>query len=657
MKEVSVKVKADHLERLAKVKSPINAIAELIWNALDADATEVKVCFNFNVMEGLEGIKVIDNGHGLNPEDAIPAFENLGGSWKKDKKSSKYKHRPLHGKAGQGRFRAFALGKSIEWSTYFNLEGKILNYKINGSLDTLGTFTIADVQATEHNKTGTEVCIFNIEKNFPSLLGTKAIQEITELFALYLRQYPDVKIIYNNHKIDPSDIEERVSEYQLEEILLDNTKTIKPSLTVIEWKAVTTKNLYLCDSSGFALHETRSGIQASGFNFTVYLKDDWFIQVSEEGGFVELNSDLKKVLDLTKEKLKDHFRNRATEAAVNVVKDWKQQQIYPYEGNPKDVIEQTKRQVFDVCALNLSEYLPSFESSERKSKQLALRLLKQVLEESPKAVQRILKDVLDLPKEKQEEFAELLERTSLEAMINASKMVADRLDFLKGLEILVFDAVSREQLLERSQLHKILAEQTWVFGEEFNLTVNDQSLTEVLHKHLQLLGTDRTNLEPVLREDSKEGIVDLMLSRTIPQPRADQREHLVIELKRPNQKIDTKATTQIMEYAFAVAKDERFRDTNTRWIFWAISNEIADSVQRQAEQRHRPKGLYHEDPDEEISVWIKSWGQVIESCRVRLEFFQRQLQYTATKDSAITYLRKMHEKYLPQFLLDSSTED
>jgi hypothetical protein len=195
-----------------------------------------------------------------------------------------------------------------------------------------------------------------------------------------------------------------------------------------------------------------------------------------------------------------------------------------------------------------------------------------------------------LPKEKQDEFAELLERTTLAAIVNAGKIVADRLDFLKGIEILVFSEESKGVLRERKELHRILADHTWIFGEEFNLTVDDQSLTEVLRKHLQLLGRSADDLEPVLRDDGTKGIVDLMLSRVVPQPRAEEREHLVVELKRPNQRIDSDAASQIRSYAFAVAEDERFKDTKTRWVFWAVSNDVTASVRREARQSNRPEG-------------------------------------------------------------------
>jgi len=78
-----------------------------------------------------------------------------------------------------------------------------------------------------------------------------------------------------------------------------------------------------------------------------------------------------------------------------------------------------------------------------------------------------------------------------------------------------------------------------------------------------------------------------MLSRNIPQPRADEREHLIVELKRPKKVIDSGAYDQIESYAMAVAADERFRDTKTRWIFWAVSDDIV-----RARQPNKPEGLY-----------------------------------------------------------------
>lgn len=220
---------------------------------------------------------------------------------------------------------------------------------------------------------------------------------------------------------------------------------------------------------------------------------------------------------------------------------------------------------------------------------------------------------------------------------------AKRLDFLRGLELLLFEPLSKETLLERKQLHRILAPNTWIFGEEFHLSVDDESLNEVLNKHRKKLGSvteesdiadedDATDEEAlVLRDDGSKGIVDLMLSRRVPQPKPEEREHLVVELKRPKKKVDLSVTTQIESYAMTVATDERFRDTNTTWHFWAISNEVNDQARKKARQANRPDGMLYQSDDARITVWIKTWGQVIEAARGRLEFFRKELNYTADK--------------------------
>ncbi|MEE4210802.1 MAG: hypothetical protein V2I43_16245, partial [Parvularcula sp.] len=124
------------------------------------------------------------------------------------------------------------------------------------------------------------------------------------------------------------------------------------------------------------------------------------------------------------------------------------------------------------------------------------------------------------------------------------------------MENLLFDRDTKEKLLERDQLHKILETEAWIFDEEFTLSGSEKRLEEVLDLHLGELG-ERAD-DPVLREEGKQGRVDLMLSRVV-QPRHDEKDHLVVELKRPSQKIPSKILNQVESYAIAVAKDNRFQ--------------------------------------------------------------------------------------------------
>jgi hypothetical protein len=101
------------------------------------------------------------------------------------------------------------------------------------------------------------------------------------------------------------------------------------------------------------------------------------------------------------------------------------------------------------------------------------------------------------------------------------------------------------------------------------------------------------------------------------------------------------------KYAQAVAEDERFKGTETRWVFWALSNKITAGAKREASAPDRAPGLVQIYEDPNIEIWTKEWGQVIEEARARLSFFQENLEYTARRDDAVQYLRRTHEKYLP----------
>ena len=64
-KILRVVAEEDFVEKLT-LAGPAQALAELIWNGLDAEATEVSIAVD-NSQLGLQAIRVRDNGHGISP--------------------------------------------------------------------------------------------------------------------------------------------------------------------------------------------------------------------------------------------------------------------------------------------------------------------------------------------------------------------------------------------------------------------------------------------------------------------------------------------------------------------------------------------------------------------------------------------------------------
>lgn len=652
MKEIEVDVQPDYLQRLASVAGrPLTGVLELIWNALDADATRVVVSFKENSLGHLESITIADDGHGIDPERFVEFYGHLGGSWKQRQRHSP-KGRFLHGSQGKGRFKAFGLGGHVEWKTTYAAPGSPpVRYSVKGRGDALTKIRMSEPKAAPvRATTGTEVTIANLEKDFRSLRGREAIQKVAEATAMYLEQYPAIRVEYDGSLVNPSAAQLNRAEYEIGPVDTDEGPQAG-KLVVIEWRPETTRKLYLCDHEGAVLEELAPGVQAPGYRFTAYLKSTYVRQLEQNNilSVGEMLPGLGRLVEAAKKTLRDHFAHRKAQRAADTIRRWQEEQVYPYHGLPASPVESIERQVFDVVALNIDENLPDFGERDIKGRKLTFRLVQQALQESPEALGKILTEVLELPHSKREEFAELLHRTSLSAIINASKVVADRLDFLNGLNKLLFDADIAPILKERTQLHRILAQATWIFGEEHNLMVDDKGLTAVMREVLKETAPEITVDTPVVTETGGPGIIDLMFGRAKKHWGGSEREYLIVELKRPKVAIDGKALQQCWKYADALVRHPKFASTKTRWDFWALSTELDGYARAQCSQKNRPVGLYQEDAEGRFRIWAMDWGTLLREVESRHQFFKEQLNLEVEEDT-LAFLKKTHGAYLPREL-------
>ncbi len=372
-------------------------------------------------------------------------------------------------------------------------------------------------------------------------------------------------------------------------------------------------------------------------------------------GLGDLESSLTKPIESAITLIKNHFILRKIENSSDKIKKWKNEDVYPYKDIPQNHVEQAEMQIFDILALNISEQIPDFDRTELKLKKFQFSLLKQIVNSKPNDLHKILTEVLNLSEGKQSELAELLDEVSLSAIISTARVISDRLKFISGLEDIIFHPDKKKALKERSQLHKILSENTWIFGDEFSLTVNDKSLSEVLRIHLEKQGINLHLDKPVTRIDGSVGIVDLMLTRSIAKNHVNEREHLIVELKAPTVKIGQKEINQIESYAFAVSEDERFKHLNTKWNFWIISNDLSPYAVKRLEDKDKPKGVIHNSSN--TTIWVKTWGEIIQECKHRLEFIKNQLNINIDTSDGLDFLQLKYSEYTTGVIFSDDIEE
>lgn len=321
MKQIYVQAQADHIASLAKA-APISALEELVWNALDADAKEVRVDLITNALGAVDAVRISDDGTGIDVLRADATFGSLGGSWKRLGTATEYAHRRLHGRHGRGRFKAFALGAHVEWRTTVRLDGELMSYTLGGDIANPGLFEL-ETQEKPGPGTGTEVYITNATVNCDTLLdAAQTVQALAAKFALYLKSYPDVRIFFNGLPVTPVVVQKGVSDYTL---TLENGATAK--LEVIEWKSkfVGAGKLVWSGADGFELHEQAPGVRSGGQPYTAYLVAPRLTALAAENALVmgELHPEVRMYLDAAKKVLKAHFLAEADDAIDAFKREWK----------------------------------------------------------------------------------------------------------------------------------------------------------------------------------------------------------------------------------------------------------------------------------------------------------------------------------------------
>lgn len=646
MVKVRLETSREHIAELARLRDPVGAVEELIWNALDADAGHVVVTLERNDLGGVDRVRVQDDGSGMSAEHCEEYFRPIGTSWKKRAKGTPDKGRALHGKNGRGRVRAFALGTQVRWTSVSEAAEGRDQLVIEADRHSMDEFDIGDPEPTA-DPTGTLFEAFGGEEL--DVLGEcRSRSSLTTAFATYLERYPDVRIEYDGQELDPAAEQLHVRDYVLPS---PSGWTGEPArLKVVEWRRPVPRALFLCDGEGMSRAQLKPGIQAPGFEFTAHLSWAGFDDVdSEDLAFTDWAPDgpPADVLGAARDKLRSHFRVRVDERRQEQVAEWQQEGVYPYTGRPTDARERAERETFDAVATTVFRHLPKSTGTRRT----VFALLRSVLAHEPSDVLRIAEELFSLSKQEREQLNRLLDRTPLSALVKASTGATNRLDFLAALEHLVFDPEAKNRVKERSELHRILENECWVFGEEYNLHVSDRSLNEVLRQHCHLLDRDEPSGSPVLRDDGRRGIVDLMLSRAS-RHRLDERHHLVVELKRPGLVLGSAEFEQLSCYAQAVRKDDRFRDTRTTWDFWLIGNDMTDTLRELAHQPHNPPGCALNQPT--YRIWVRTWGELFQDCEARLRFYREHLEYQSSTEHAMDYLVRNHGDAVAELVADGT---
>jgi hypothetical protein len=629
----------------------LDAVAELIWNGLDAEADMVNVDVETATM-GIDELRyvtrvvVTDNGHGMDHARAVSAFESLGDSWKKTLNGRTVNDkRALHGSKGRGRFLVYSIGHQARWSSVSHGPDGAFRVEIVGEQDRIDGFVIEDpVPTTEPAGTRVAVLVEQGRSN-SSLLRDDLPLQLTARLAGHLLANEDIVVRVNGRRLDPAELIEGdpldVPLDQIAAVQLDGHEV--PVLTIVDWTEEMRRapSIVLCNESGMALMVLDKPVANPAVKVTGYLRWSGFSRSALDMAFAtvhypEILAEAIKVFD-------HHVKTRLGAVTATIVTRLKEEGSYPYEtDNLADPIQQTEQEMFDLVAVTARGVL---SSGSRQARAMSARLFKLALEERPESLDSILAGTLELSFEEREELADMLRHSSLGNIVGAAAEVTRRVDLISALRHAVYSDDMASRMREVDQLHPLVKDNVWLFGEDWRLSRSEASLTTVLR---DVLG-DEVMLEAdlaasggqVRREDGTTGRLDLVLQRTIRSPGSQHR--LVVELKRPKVALGEKELTQIRSYARALSRHAGMGPS--KWTFWLVGAHLSEDITDQMDQRDRAWG--HIVNQEHYEVWVTTWGQLLDDAARRLEFYREQLSYDIGQEAAVARVRERHGALLP----------
>ena len=646
---IELGVEKDHIESLTRA-SGISAISELIWNSLDADSTEIKITYKKNSIGNYEFINVSDNGHGLKYKKALAVFGSLGGSEKKTRTQSP-NGRHYHGKEGKGRLKSLALGDLVKFTSNFEdgNNGHLSEFYIELDRNRLSKAFISDLKVLPKNsgKLGVSVEILNVnKKQADEALHRSYRRELEHKFSSYFLSYPDFAIFFNGDKLDFESLIKNKFEKQIP-IEIDTVNYLF-TIKILEWNfPIEKKKTYLCNSMGVPFLEINLGVRSS-IPISIFIQSDYIELLHRDNKLLlgEIKPNVIHAHEEAKKIAREYIKKEAHRQSFEYIKQLKSEGLYPFKDKPSSVVEKSKRQVFDIVALQVHEYLPDFDLQDIKSKRLTLSLIKEALEKDASTLQRILSEVIGLPDDKREELVEILEETSLSNIIDSITEIKNRLSFINGLEQLIYHTDINQEVKERKHLHKIIVNETWIFGDNFTYGADDITLKNVLKTYLKSLG--REDFQEIVDQGDNEELMtipDVCLWQQFSMGSAGM-ENLVIELKKPNLKVGFAEKSQIESYASKVVNDTRFPRDKTKWKFILLAKDFKEEIEPLLKQSGREYG--HIIQNDNFDVFIFTWGRILTESKIRLVFIKNKLNMNLKDNKqGLKYLKDKYKEYLP----------
>jgi len=629
-----VNINNESIESIVK-KDYKEALVDYILNAFEANATEVAIVTSTNELGGIEEIRIIDNGMGIDHRTLEQTFEAFLSS----NKQMRLKPINLGRNKGRGRYAFISFANSAVWNTVYNDGDSLRSYSIRISAGTKDYIDIDeeinDVTAANAS-TGTTVVLQGLNTLSDESMSILQIEKpLLNAFAsfLYLNRSKGYKITVDGKAINYTKfIDTKLSE--------DKKMTVNDHefmVYFIKWvdNIKSRYFFYFLDASSQEKYNkhTKFNNNAIEFCHSVYIESDYFndfiplgdsntpeeqVILSETETKNQRAETFKKLLGALNEFVGAKLRAFVKMDADRLVEKIKAEDGFPKFGETAFDREREEDLVNVVKEIYCLEprIFKGVKKEPRKSMLGFLNLL--LSTDERENIITIIEGITQLTSQERADLAAILQVTKLSSVIKTVKFITDRLHTIGLLKQLIYD--NGTFATERDHIQEVIERNYWLFGEEFHLVTTDKSFETALSEYLYIIdgSSDKAKYSISNPERLRRPDIFICQKREIENIDGSQLEqNIVVELKAPNVVLGKKVHRQIEDYMDLIIKEPKFNSRLRAWRFIAVCKSVDEDINTlyKAHEIHNKRFLTRRVDNYE--VYAMTWDDVFMSFEIR----------------------------------------
>lgn len=621
------------IKKVLKGFSPVEAVAEYIWNGYDANATIVDVQIDTNSIEGVNSITISDNGSGI-------AYETLDQKFKPFYESNKTLYRnednsssALHGKNGIGRLTFFSFADKAKWITTYRKDDKLFRYSIEITENDLENYSASEPQEVMNCETGTVVEFESIKED---ILYGDIIEFLKVDFAWYieLNRHIGIKLKINDEDLDYSSILMDREEKQY------NYGACSFEVVFCRWEKRLHQEYskyYYLNGDGVEKYKENTTLNNKGDNFfhSLYIKSSIFddFSFSKTNGQLRMEivgrnredeafKYLKRELDKYIREKRDPFIRTSTKKFLSRVEE---KEAYP-NYNLNNPVDKYKKECLDELLSTVYYIEPRLLGGlDNKQLKVIVRMFGVLMETGEiNSFIEIMENVIEMTPEERDELADTLKYTSLAHINNTIQLLKDRAISVANLKKMVFD--SNLGAGEINAIQPFIENNYWLLGEKYHLvTAEEPNFEEALRRFTYLLTGEKKKKGTVkINSEHAKKQMDIFAVRQMPD--GEIKKCIVVELKHPNITLSMKELEQVKKYLATIVKEPEFKAPNIEWEFYLIGNTYNDYIEREIKngKMHGERSLVY--AVDNCKIYVKTWSEIFTEFEINYDFLYSRLQ-------------------------------